>query len=206
MMPDGQRTGAAVREDERRTVIGPDVRDRRLALLVALLINLPLLVGYYLYTEVPSPVCYAGALCGFPTLPGVLQGLLILAGFGMLWLLLYLFVQERVERPGKARGLVAALRALSRYESIRGLLAIYAVGLWLLAGISLWLGRLSLDVFLLAALTALTCAWCGALPRRIGDPLEAFDGPLMRLRALPPFSWYWPPAPSATDSPRDRAP
>jgi hypothetical protein len=152
--------------------LGSGLISPRLALLAALLYNPPILAGYLLYQYGPNVSCVAGPLCAFDSFPAPLQVVAILAGSLLLWLLLYLLVARRLELPRRQQsGFQRALSDLSAFRTVRPLFAGYAAVLALALVVALANHRLTLPIFVLAAVSVAVCLY-GALGAQEA-PLEA---------------------------------
>ena len=151
----------------------------RLALLAAMLYNPPILAGYLLYQYGPNTSCVAGPLCAFDSFPAPLQVLAILTGSLLLWLLLYLLVARGLELPRRQQsGFQRALSDLSAFRTVRPLFAGYGAVLALALVVALANHRLTLPIFVLAAVSVAVCLY-GAL----GAQEAALDGPMQALVA-----------------------
>lgn len=168
----------------------------RLALLAMMLYNPVLLVVVIVYLDGPSTQCVLTVtpLCQFAQWSPIAQIGALGGVWFALWLALYLFFGGALEQTGTPRSALArGLRAISDFQNIRDLLAIYAS--LLIAGfvVALLLGKASWPLFAVVVLTSSVCFWAyGERPARAPiDPL-ARRGPLYRARAIPPLRWFWP--------------
>ena len=155
----------------------------RLALLAALLYNPPILTGYLLYQYGPNTSCVAGPLCAFASFPAPLQVVAILAGSLLLWLLLYLLVARGLELPRRQQsGFQRALSDLSAFRTVRPLFAGYSAVLALALVVALANHRLTLPIFVLAAVSVAVCLY-GALGAQ-DAPTEAVVMPPVRQTGM----------------------
>ena len=131
----------------------------RLLLLAAIFYHPAILIAYLLYLYGPGNVCVAGTLCGFGTYPGIVQGLVILAGCALLWLALYTLVYRAIAAPGGGAA-AGFLRDLSAYPLIAPLLRVY--GLVLLVGLLLAVlaRHLTIPALVVGGFGALVCFYC----------------------------------------------
>lgn len=131
----------------------------RLLLLAAIFYHPAILIAYLLYLYGPGNVCVAGTLCGFGTYPGIVQGLLILAGCALLWLALYTLVYRAMVAPG---GGAAAdfLRDLSAYPLIAPLLRVYGFVLLLGLLLAVLARHLTIPALVVGGFGALVCFYC----------------------------------------------
>jgi hypothetical protein len=160
------------KESRRARGLGAGLVSPRLALLAAMLYNPPILAGYLLYQYGPSVSCVAGPLCAFDSFPAPLQVLAMLAGSLLLWLLLYLLVARGLELPRRQQsGFQRALSDLSAFRTVRPLFAGYAAVLALALVVALANHRLTLPIFVLAAVSIVASLY-GALGSQ-QSPLEA---------------------------------
>jgi hypothetical protein len=107
----------------------------RWPLLAAILFTPATLVGYAVKIYYLPHVCTFGRICQLDTIPGVDQVALIWLGYLLLWGLAYA-VGRKLDGPTPPRPytLAAALYAMSRYQPVRGLLAV--LGLAALGGVA----------------------------------------------------------------------
>ncbi len=148
----------------------------RFALLVAMLYNPLILIGYAIYVYGPT-TCVAGPLCRFDTFPGVLQVLLVVAGCTALWLLLYAIVERALDVPSQRQTRYQRLLAsMSAYHALRPLLATYGAALALGLLIALYTHHASAPAAVVAAFTAAVCAYA-ALSGRSRATLQMFRTP-----------------------------
>lgn len=194
-----------------RRRFGAGLVSPRLALLAALLYNPPILAGYLLYQYGPNTSCVAGPLCAFDRFPAPLQVVAILAGSLLLWLLLHLLVARGLELPRRQQsGFQRALSDLSLFHTVRPLFAGYSAVLALALVVALANHRLTLPIFVLAAVSVAACLY-GALGAQ-EIPLEAANALPMGQPFLP-TSPHMPasapvstPYPAATSIPGLRLP
>lgn len=175
------------KEPRRARRFGAGLVSPRLALLAAMLYNPPILAGYLLYQYGPNVSCVAGPLCAFDRFPAPLQVLAILAGSLLLWLLLYLLVARGLEQPRRQQSCFQrALSDLSAFRTVRPLFAGYAAVLALAPVVALANHRLTLPIFVLAAVSVAVCLY-GAL--------GAQESPLQATNSLPIGQPFLPTSP-----------
>jgi hypothetical protein len=166
-----------------------------LVLLTGSIVNVVFLVAYGLYTYQPVQRCLVGPLCNFDRFSIVEQVGLILLSYGIAWVLLFIFVGNALEEMGKRSNfIIEAVRALSRFQTIRTLLLIY--GLLLLLGLLLafLLGSVSAPLITIVAVTTAVCFWASRVrtPRPATDPYGTIGGADYQARRLWPLSWIRP--------------
>jgi hypothetical protein len=138
----------------------PPLDGRRRALLTVLVYNPVMLVAYLFYLYGPSNSCVAGPFCGFGELPGLAQGMLLLLGAGLLWLLISTGIRWLLDvTPWQSR-FARTLRAITEYRLVRPLFGLYGgtMVLALLIGLVTW--RLSPAALILGSATAFVCLRC----------------------------------------------
>lgn len=141
-------------------VHAPPLDGRRRALLAVLVYNPVMLAAYLLYLYGPSNSCVAGPFCGFGELPGLVQGMVLLLGAVLLWLLISTGIRWLLEvTPWQSR-FARALRDITEYRLVRPLFAVYggAMVLALLVGLFTW--RLTPAALILGSATAFVCLRC----------------------------------------------
>lgn len=167
----------------------------RSALLAIMLYNplLMVIAAFYLYG--PSTRCVVGQFCTFARWNPFVQGLAILGGWAVLWLLLFVFAARALEQTGRPRSSLArGLRALSDFQTTRDLLALYAAALLVAFIASFFVGAATVPLLVVVLLTCVVCFWAyfSRPARQQTDPLAQVGGPLYQIRSIPPLRWFWP--------------
>jgi len=163
-------------------------------------------IGYGLLVYFSQHTCRLGILCQMDTWPGWIQVLLIVLGFGFLWVILLAWgVAYGVEGDTTGQGRIAAwLRALSQFAAVRWLLV--GGGVVALALLGWDAINLRLDVpgaaFGVITLIVAACTLFYRPPRDRANltPQQLYEEGLRGtrsfwyvLRTIPPMRWIIPP-------------
>lgn len=173
------------------------LRAPRLALLTAIIVNPILFVAYILFIWDPFHRCFAPAICNATQSAVLLQALALVGLYAVVWFLLYLFGQERIEGPSASRGPVSSLFAwVSAFESMRELFTLLAVIIGLLMIVAALEGKATLLGMGAGLFTSFVCVYCAASrPAQASrDPLGQLGSPTNRLRRLLPGTPFAPQA------------
>lgn len=158
------------------------------------------LVGYLLDSYYYAQPCPFGALCQLDTLPPLLQICGILAGFLLLWMLLYVFGSSALDGPtAPPPGTFArVVYEMSRFEPVRWLLVLYGAAALALGVLALAQRRPDPAGYTLTAIVVFVgfCALLYGPPRPVVEltpheeaTLAAAVRPINVLRSLPPFRY-----------------
>jgi hypothetical protein len=153
----------------------PPLDGRRQLLLAALLYNPVMLGAYLLYLYGPGNSCVAGPFCSFGELPSPVQGMLLLLGAGMLWVLISVGVRWLLEATPWHSAFARSVRAVTEYRLVRPLFGVYgsAIVVGLLVGLYTW--RLTPAALIIGGVTAFVCLRCAL--GRVPAPMPTMSMP-----------------------------
>lgn len=136
-----------------------DFRHPRWPLLAAILFTPATLIGYAVKIYYLPHVCTFGTICQVDTLPGLDQVGLIWLGYLLLWALVFLF-GRKLDGPYPPRPytLAAALYAMSRYQPVRGLLAVLGIAALIGIAAAIYAGHVDPAGFAMAAIVIFVAA------------------------------------------------
>lgn len=125
----------------------------RWPLLAAILFTPATLIGYAVKIYYLPHVCTFGRICQVDTLPGLDQVGLIWLAYLSLWAVVFLF-GRKLDGPYPPRPytLAAALYAMSRYQPVRGLLAVLGVAALVGVAAAIYAGHVDPASFAMAAI------------------------------------------------------
>ncbi len=131
----------------------------RWPLLAAIFFTPATLIGYAVKIYYLPHVCTFGSICHLDTLPGIDQVGLIWLGYLLLWALSFL-LGRKLDGPIPPRPytVAAALHAMSRYQPVRGLLAVLGIAALLGIAAAIYAGNVDPAGFAMAAIVIFVAA------------------------------------------------
>lgn len=180
----------------------------RWLLFSAMLLTPLTLIGYLIDAYYAVQPCPFGQLCQLDTLPPLLQISAIMAGFLLLWVLLYVFGSSALDGPkAPPPGTLArAVYEMSRFEPVRWLLVIYGAAAFVLGVLALAQRRPDPAGYTMTAIVVFVgfCALLYGPPRPVVELTPQEEAALAEavkpsnvLRSLPPFRYR--PKPSVSE-------